>query len=224
MGSIGLQYIQITAEEKGPKFEMADGVTVTGIFTFRDGVEIMDIQTFNQKGGFGVQTASAGKVEDGVKTTTDVVTNYQKRQAPTFQIEKIPGGSPHLYEAADESWFYGGRTIPVEYQYKYFDASIIIARGGDILRTFDYKKCTVVNYTVETYSDKEEAYMGKGFAVIDRFDVECDGYKPQNAELKMIQYNETMEKKNGSHTVSSLQLKQPFETWSDNFKYTKYKP
>jgi len=224
VGSIGLQYIQITAEEKDPKFEMADGVTITGIFTFRDGVEIIDIQTFNQKGGFGVQTTSAGKVEDGVKTTSDTVTNYSKRQAPAFQVEKIPGGSPHFYEAADESWFYGGRTIPVDYNYKYFDAEIIIARGGDVIRTFDYKKCTVVNYTVETYSDKEEAYMGKGFAVIDRFDVECDGYKPQNTELKMIKYNENMEKKNGMNTVSSKQLKQPFETWSDNFKYVNQKP
>lgn len=223
VGSIGLEYIQITAEEKGPKFEMADGVTVTGIFTFRDGVEIIDIQTFNQKGGFAQQSVSA-KGDDGNDSTVDGTSTFTKRSAPAFQIEKIPGSSPHLYEAADESWFYGGRTIPVEYNYKFFDVDIIIARGGEILRTFDYKKCTVLNYTIETFSDKEEAYFGKGFAVIDRFDVECDGYKPQNTELKMIKYNETMEKKNGITTVSSKQLKQPFETWSDNFKYVNQKP
>lgn len=222
-GSIGLQYVQITAEEKTSKFEMADGVTATGVFTFRDGVEIIDIQTFNQEGGFGIESRSASG-DDGDPSTIDGTSTFTKRQAPQFVIEKIPGSSPLLYEAADESWFYGGRSIPVEYNYKYFDADIIIARGSDVLRTFEYNKCTVLGYEVETYSDKEEAYMGKGFAVIDRFAVECDGYIPQNSELEMIKYNENMALKNGYNTVSSSQLKQPFETWSDNFKYTKSKP
>lgn len=223
VGSIGLQYVQITAEEKKSKFEMADGVTVTGVFTFRDGMEIIDIQTFNQEGGFGIESRSASG-DDGDPSTVDGTSTFTKRQAPQFIIEKIPGGSPHLYAAADESWFYGGRTIPVEYNYKYFDVDVIVARGGDVIRTFEYNKCTVTGYEVETYSDKEEAYMGKGFAVIDRFAVECDGYVPQNSELQMIEYNENMQKKNGMSTVSSKQLKQPFETWSDNFKYVNNKP
>lgn len=210
VGSIGLQYVQITAEEKKSKFEMADGVTVTGVFTFRDGTEIVDIQTFNQEGGFATQDSDAF--------------NGATREPPVFHIEKIPGGSPLLYQAADEAWFYGGRAIPQDYDYKYFDVSIIIARGGDLLRTFNYKQCTVESYAVETYSDKEEAYMGKGFAVIDTIDILCDGYQPQNSELQMIEYNETMQKKNGMNTVSSKQLKQPFETWSDNFKYVNNKP
>jgi len=202
---------------------MADGISVTGVFTFRDGTEIIDIQTFNQEGGFGTESKSASG-DDGDSSTIDGTSTFTKRQTPSFLIEKTPGSSPHLYAAADESWFYGGRTIPVEYNYKYFDVDIIIARGGDVIRTFEYNKCTVQGYEVQTYSDKEEAYMGKGFAVIDRFQVECDGYKPQNSELEMIKYNENMEKKNGYNTVSSLQLKQPFETWSDNFKYVNNKP
>jgi len=210
VGSIGLQYIQITAEEKEPKFKMADGISVTGVFIFRDGTEIIDIQTFDQEGGFAVQDSDAF--------------NGAVREPPVFNVEKIPGGSPLLYQAADEAWFYGGRAIPQDYDYKYFDVDVIIARGGDILRTFDYNRCTVSSYAVETLSDKEEAYMGKGFAVIDKFEVQCDGYVPQNSELQMIEYNENMEKKNGMNTVSSKQLKQPFETWSDNFKYVNQKP
>jgi len=210
VGSIGLQYIQITAEEKTTKFTMADGISVTGIFTFRDGTEIIDIQTFNQEGGFAVQDSDAF--------------NGSVRESPVFHIEKTPGGSPLLYQAADEAWFYGGRAIPQDYDYKYFDVDIIIARGGDVLRTFDYNRCTVSAYAIETYSDKEEAYMGKGFAVVDILEVQCDGYVPQNSELQMIEYNADMEKKKNYNSVSSLQLKQPFETWSDNFKYVNNKP
>ncbi len=210
VGSLGLQYVQITAEEKKSKFEMADNVTVTGVFTFRDGLEIIDIQTFNQKGGFAVKESNAF--------------NGNVREAPLFEIQKIPGSSPLLYEAADEAWFYGGRTVSQDYDYKYFDVNILVARGGDILRTFDYNRCTVQGYNVETLSDKEEAYFGKGFAVVDTFQIECDGYQPQNSELHMIKYNENMEKKKSINTVSSSQLIQPFETWTDNFKYAKYKP
>ena len=201
---------------------MADGVAVTGIFTFRDGVEIVDIQTFNQEGGFGISNTK-GSSSDGVSSTPDGVSVFSKRETPTFVIEKIPGGSPHLYEAADESWFYRGKQTPVEYNYKNFEVDIIIARGGDVLRTFEYDQCTVVGYEVQTYSDKEEAYMGKGFAVVDIFEVECDGYKPQNSELQMIQYYERMEKKNNNGgSISTMDLKEPFYTWSDNFKYTNH--
>lgn len=222
VGSIGLQYSQITAEEKKPKFEMADGISVTGVFTFRDGVEVIDIQTFNQEGGFGVSNTK-GSSSDGVNTTPDGVSVFSKRETPTFLIEKTPGDSPLLYEAADESWFYRGKSTPVDYNYKFFKAEIIVARGGDVIRTFNYDQCTVVGYEIETLSDKEEAYMGKGFAVIDRFEVECDGYNPQNSELQMIQYNERMEKKNNNGgSISTMDLKEPFYTWSDNFKYSKY--
>ena len=210
VGSIGLEYIQITAEEKEEKFKMADDVTVTGIFTFRDGTEIIDIQTFNQESGFEVETVEAF--------------NGNIRAQPVFYIEKIPGASPLLYEAADDAWFFRGRTIAQDYDNKFFNVEIIIARGGDLIRTFDYKQCTVSGYAVATLSDKEEAYMGKGFAVIDTFEIECDGYQPQNSELQMIQHKESMAKKNGNvQTVSTMDLRET-STWAEQMKYQNYKP
>ena len=62
----------------------------------------------------------------------------------------------------------------------------------------------------------EEGWTGKsGFSITDNFELTCDGYTPYSPIY------EQMNEKPKAETVSSLDLKEPFYTWSDHFKYTK---
>lgn len=66
---------------------------------------------------------------------------------------------------------------------------MLVASGGDVLRSFKYKDCQVTNYLLVTKSDNEEGYTGKGFAIVDQYSFECSGYTPMNpamAEMKKI--------------------------------------
>lgn len=165
----GFQVSGITAQEvqKNP-YKTAEDIRTTLVFKFREGTELVPVQVFMQKSGFGGNTAF--------------------RNNPVFEIQKVPGDTPYLYEAADESQKYRGRG-GFEYQYKFFDVEVLLAKGGNVIRQFNYQDCTVVNYRVDTLSDKEEAYFGKGFAIIDQFEFECSGYKPNNPIYDKIKNN-----------------------------------
>jgi hypothetical protein len=214
VGSIGLQYMQISAEEKEEKFKMVEGITITGVFTFRDGTELVDIQLFDQLAGFGETSKKSQSDDDG-----NIASELTGRAKPTIFIEKIAGNTPLLYEAADQSWKFRSRSTALEYPYKFFELEMIIAQGGNVLRTFNYKDCTIVDYAVKTLMDKEEGYTGKGIAVVDQYKLECDGYKPMNPQYEQIMYNGVK-----ADTISTLDLKQPYSTWSDNYKYSNQKP
>jgi len=89
--------------------------------------------------------------------------------------------------------------------------TVYLAKGGDVLRAFEYRDCTVVNYTVATRSDNEEGYTGKGFVLVDQFTFECKGYTPQNPLWDKMTQTEQ------AKTTSSLDLKST-DQWSEGFK------
>lgn len=188
----GFQVLGITAQEvqKNP-YKTAEDIRTTLVFKFREGTELVPVQVFMQKSGFGGSTAF--------------------RDNPVFEIQKVPGDTPYLYEAADKSQKYRGRG-GFEYQYKFFDVEVLLAKGGNVIRQFNYQDCTVVNYKVDTLSDKEEAYFGKGFAIIDQFKFECSGYKPNNPIYDKMKNNQAK-----ANTTSSKDIKHT-DQWPEQMK------
>jgi len=185
------------------KFVFVEKIATTAIFSFRDGTEIIPIQQFSQTGGFGTTTLDATSKP---KNSGNDVTG---RKIPSFTMEKIVGGTPYLYTAADQAQLYAINS-GFEHPYKFFDVEVLVASGGDVLRSFKYKDCQVVNYALITRADNEEGYTGKGFALVDQFSFECNGYTPMNPAMDVMKKVET------AKTISSADLKST-DKWEKGF-------
>ena len=187
----GFQLSEITAEETEDKgYKFGEGVSVTGEFLFREGPQVYTFEVFEQKSGF------------------------DRAEPFVFELQGIVGDTPILHKHADESFFYRSS----EHQKKQnnpFNVNVILSSGGDAKRVFTYNNCHISDYMVETLFDKEEAWMGKGFAILDAYEIQCTSYKPHNP-----QYAEMMTSEVELDTESSMDLKEPFETWSEHFKYS----
>ena len=161
----GFELEEIIAEDSTEsKYKMANDVEIIGLFSFADNnSELVEFQVFTQETGFNRSTESA-----------------------TFElIKELNDQSPLLYKAADMSWKYN--AIPGMDYMTEFDVTILLAKGGDIVRQFEYSSCDVSEYEVKTLHDKEEGWTtSKGFAVIDEFEVLCDGYEPVNPTYEEI--------------------------------------
>ena len=175
----GFQLNEITAEESSEKkYKFANDVEIVGIFTFDNGAtELVEFQVFHQDTGF-----------------------KRSSESVSFDlIKELNDQSPLLYKIADTAWKYG--DIPGMDYMTDFDVQVLLAKGGEVIRQFDYSGCTITEYEVDTLYDKEEAWFGKGFAVTDEFEILCEGYEPVNP---------TYEKTNGytkkSDSVSTLDL------------------
>ena len=170
------------------KFVFVEKVSTTAQFTFRDGSETSAFQQFTQTGGFGIT------IVDATGRTKNYSNDHAGRTKPAFTLEKIAGGTPYLYEAADEAQ----KNIlnsGMEFPYKSFDVNVYVAAGGDVLRSFEYQDCKITNYVMATRSDNEEGYTGKGFALVDQFTFECDGYQPHNPamdKMKVVEHAKTI--------------------------------
>ncbi|KAG2476742.1 MAG: conserved exported protein of unknown function [Nitrosopumilales archaeon] len=154
---VGLQINEIIAEPTGTKnFTYAENVKIIVVFEFKDGSEVTEAQTFEQKRGFNI------------------------KNKPVFELVKIVGNTPLLYAITDETQQYRKTTFsrfPTELE---FDVEILLANEGEILRSFAYKECSVVKYKVYTESDMEEGYVSTsmGFALVDEFTFQCDSIEP----------------------------------------------
>ena len=192
------------------KYVFVEGTTISAEFVFRDGTELSPFQLFTQTGGFGTATleststtsgSSVGAQDDGGERTG--------RAKPAFTLEKNVGGTPYLYQAADEAQKYQ-LSSGFEYQYKFFDITVYLTAGGETLRSFEYNNCRVTSYVVTTRADNEEGYTGKGIVYVDQFAFECDGYKPHNPSMDKIHTTER------AKTISSSDLNQKNQ-WGPEF-------
>lgn len=194
------------------KYVFVEGITPTVEFKFRDGTEISPFQLFTQTAGFGTTTQEATYRGTGTFSSTNPTTDAGERTGrskPTFTLEKNVGGTPFLYEAADQAQKYifsGG----FEYPYKFFDVTVYLTAGGETLRSFEYRDCRVTNYVVATKADNEEGYTGKGFVYVDQFTFECDGYTPHNPVMDKMNISEK------AKTISSSDLKST-DKWEPGF-------
>ena len=173
----GYSLNEIIAEEAGADkgYKFAEDTLITGIFEFNHGTEISRFEVFTQKSGF------------------------QGREAYVFELEKIVGDTPYLHKAADRSFFYrnspGDRQTNTE-----FDVKIIISQGSEQKRAFSYTRCFVSDYSVVTLFDKEEGWHGKGFAVVDKFKLQCMTLMPHNPV-----YEEMTSNKDVANAKSSIE-------------------
>jgi len=196
----------LTVSIQPSKMVFVENVATTAVFEFRDGTEMVPIQQFSQTGGYGTTTISSGTAKSKSQESSETT----RRSTPSFTMEKVLGGTPYLYAAADETQKYFASS-GFEYDYKYFDVTVYLAKDGDVLRSFEYRDCQVTNYVVTTRSDNEEGYTGKGFVIVDQFSFECKGYTPQNPAMAKLNVPEH------AKTTSSSDLRST-DTWEAPFK------
>lgn len=182
---------QIFAEEtEESQYTKANNVAVHTVFTFHDAVEESDgFQVFSQTSGFN-----------------------RELELPSFKLEGIVDyGRENLYKAADMTYKFGPTNINQDMGE--FNVDVYLHTDGTVIRHFQYDDCGVTDYKIVTLFDKEEGWTtSKGFATLDEFEFECNGYKPLNPLYDLV-------KTNGYHanTENSLDLRDT-QTWSDLYK------
>jgi len=187
----GIAQPQIFAQEDEKKqYTKANDVAIYTVFIFREGIEESDgFQVFKQMSGFD-----------------------RNSESPTFKLEGVVDSDRvYLYEAADMAFqrgIYDSQTM-----YGQFDVDVYLQKDGQTLRHFKYADCRITDYKVVTLFDKEEGWTtSKGFATIDEFEFECNGYKPINPLFDLMKTNGYT-----SNQENSLDLRDT-QTWSDLYK------
>ncbi len=144
--------------EENSGYKMADDVSATLTFTFRDGVETHEFPVF--------------------KMTSDLVSNV----GTTFNVQGVVKEAPHLHKALDESFKYrlmvSTGSSSLEYDYRFFDVNVVISNDTEIIRNVNYYNCEVLDYKIKTMKDDYESwgfYEKVGFAIVDDIDFRCGG-------------------------------------------------
>ena len=188
---MGFQFTEIIAEEQEKTgFTYSGNITITGVFKFREGEELVPLEVFTQTKGF------------------------QRTEPFIFIMQKITGDTPLLHKHADEAFLFRNSESQKQ-DWNPFDVDIIISNGGDLKRVFTYTKCFVDDYNVATLRDNEEGYMNKGFAVVENYTLECRSYKPHSPSLEEMN---TMSEDQKANTTSTMDLKESLKTWRDYYK------
>ena len=188
---MGFQFTEIIAEEQAKTgFIYSGNVTITGVFKFREGEELVPLAVFTQTKGF------------------------QRTEPFIFIMQKITGDTPLLHKHADEAFLFRNSEVQKQ-DWNPFDVDIIISNGGDLKRVFSYTKCFVDDYNVATLRDNEEGYMNKGFAVVENYTLECRSYKPHSPSLEEMN---TMSEDQKANTTSTMDLKESVKTWRDYYQ------
>ncbi len=164
------------AEEEYP-YKTADDIQTIITFTFKDGVEVVELPVF--------------KMQD------DYV---NKNVSPSFSVEGVVGDSPYLHKALDEAFKYK-QNPSHEYNFQLFDVDIDFVKDGEILRTLDYHDCLVDDYRIHTLKDDQESYISSktAFAIIDDIDFICGGLNSKKnivndswrPEFTTVEYSQT---------------------------------
>ena len=95
-----------------------------------------------------------------------------------------------LYRAADTEYVWGTKQIGYEHRYSEFGAKISLEHEGFPIRTFDYRKCVISDYSIDTLHDNDYSYSkASTFVLVDNFEFTCVGYNPYHFD-----YEEYIEK------------------------------
>ena len=176
------QLTEIVAEEK-EGYKTANGVEIKTYFKANGEILDSDFQVYKQE-----------------KPNNNRQKNFASNNgAPMFTLEGVVNEDrAYLYEAADQAFINGATSS--SFPYSEMDIKIILEKEGIPLRQFNYYKCKVADYQVETLFDKEEGWFGKGFATVDKFKFSCQGYSPQNPLMDLENTHEEAD------TISSMDL------------------
>jgi hypothetical protein len=193
LSTFGFQISGIIAEaqetkDSGHKF--AEDTKILTTFHFRGGDEQIPFEVFNQDKG------------------------WHNNEPVKFTLLKVVGHTPLLHEAASHASKWSNVPAGFDHMWKDFDVDVYIVKGTEVVQTFVYDDCNVSYYNVYTEFDKEEAWMDKGIAVIDKYQFQCKGYKADDPNYAAMKNNFPK-----SQAMSSKQRVDPSETWADNAKY-----
>ena len=173
-----------TNEQLNQSLRMANGPRVMATFTYDNEVETLEFPIFRQG---------------------DVLSKAH----PTFELKGIVGDYPLLYKRVDDNIklqsISGVNTMT-----DLFDVDVNLV-NGEIVRGFNYSKCRVVDYDVDSLMNREENYIKGEFALENTFDFECLGYHPNNP-----MYDVMFNPHSKSDTISSRNLRNT-DDWGPGF-------
>jgi len=176
VGAGNLQIMAAEEEDKG--YTQANGVSILTTIYTHDGTFTTDnFQVFKQTSGFN-----------------------REIDRPAFTLEGVVAPDKMIfYQVSDET----SKTQTSTFWSKYseIDIDVQLVKDGVVLREFNYADCEITDYKVDTLFDKEEGWnSSKGFAVIDEFDFECNGYHPNNPiyEVMNADYSESQSMPSGA--------------------------
>ena len=152
---------EVFAEES--KYKIADNVSATLTFHFKDGIEVIDFPIF------------------------EMHSNYVENVRAEFSVEGVVSDTPLLHEALDEAWIYRSDFTTVNFDYKQFDVDVDIHRDGQHIKLVHYNDCEITDASVKTLNDDQESYLSSksGFVVINAIDFECSQPQIFNNEQKV---------------------------------------
>ena len=147
------------------EYNFVAGIHNEVTFYFRDGVETVNFPVFS--------------------TTSDIVSNI----GSSFEVEGVVGDNPYLHMALDEAYRHRSSVVPgsFEYDYRYFDVDVNVVQNENVLKSFEYHNCEVLEYDLSTLTDDYESYLASntGFAIVNTIEFNCSGVQinPDNDDL-----------------------------------------
>ncbi|MFM8659015.1 MAG: hypothetical protein ACKOCQ_03665 [Candidatus Nitrosotenuis sp.] len=165
--------IQFTQAEDTPKgnklYPFAEDVSTTAIFKFNDGSETADFQLFSQTSGFG---------------------NNGRGSTPEFVLQKVVGDTPYLHKQVALTHERSNRVTTGNSEWE-FDVTVNMVQGPKTLIAYEYTRCLITGYKINTEYDKSESFTGKdAFAVLEQYTITCGGYN-----ISSVDYDQMMQEK-----------------------------
>ena len=91
------------------------------------------------------------------------------------------------------------------------DVDVDIVFDGNVIRGFNFVNCRAIDYVVSTNTNNEESYVKNKFALENIFDIECQGYHPNNPTYDAMFSTEKAD------TTSTFDLRDT-QDWSPGFR------
>ena len=173
------------------------GLNIFTTFTFADGVETIEFSMFKQSNVLTV-------TED---TGSGAITG--KSTYPTMELRGIVGDYPMLYNNVDGNLKTQG--ILGAHMTELVDVDVDIVFDGNVIRGFNFVNCRAIDYVVSTNTNNEESYVKNKFALENIFDIECQGYHPNNPTYDAMFSTEKAD------TTSTFDLRDT-QDWSPGFR------
>jgi hypothetical protein len=152
------------------------GLDVFTTFTFADGIETIEFSMFKQS---EVLTTTEKVNDDNGQKLLAADAFTRKTTYPTMELRGIVGDYPLLYNYVDTDNLKFQNSAGTQNRVL-VDVDVDIVSNGEVIRGFNYVNCRVTNYDVGTEANKEESYVKNKFALENLFDLECQGYHPNN--------------------------------------------
>ena len=152
------------------------GLDVFTTFTFADGIETIEFSMFKQS---EVLTTTEKVNDDNGQKLLAADAFTRKTTYPTMELRGIVGDYPLLYNYVDTDNLKFQNSAGTQNRVL-VDVDVDIVSNGEVIRGFNYVNCRVTNYDVYTNANNEESYVKNKFALVNIFDLECQGYHPNN--------------------------------------------